>query len=274
MGCGDNELHLAVVEDGSVREIMPVQSLVVVVPVYNEEESLPSLFAGLHDLRQSLIGRRLRVVFVDDHSDDQSSALIRQACAENDWFSFVRLARRSGSHVAVIAGFEQCEEDCAVFIAADLQDPPQLLPRMVDLCDQGYDVVWGVRDGNDTRNAFDATASRLFYVLMHALLRSRDLPRKATFALLSRRAYRRLVRECSQQPILHVNIPQLGYSAASVIFRKPPRQAGHSKWTFIRKVGALYGAIVSAVRPPQEIRRPLYYIEDRGGLPARVGDGT
>lgn len=256
-----------------LRETMPVQSLAIVVPVYNEEGSLPPLFAALHDLRQSLSERRLRVVFVDDHSDDHSAALIRQACAENDWFSFVRLSQRSGSHIAVIAGFDQCAEDCAAFIAADLQDPPQLLPGMVDLCGQGYDVVWGARDNNDAHDTFNAAASTLFYLLARAMVRPYDLPRQATFVLLSRRAYRRLVYNCSQRPILHVNIAQLGYPAATVTFRKPTRQAGRTKWTFVRKVIALYDTIISSARFPRRERRPLYQIEDTAGLTPRTCNG-
>jgi len=193
----------------------------------------------------------VKVLFVDDHSGDRSTAIIRQACAENEGFAFVRLSRRCGSHVAIIAGLAHCHEDCAAFIAADLQEPPELLQRMIELCRQGHDVVWAARDNNDVHGALDAAASRLFYLAMRKLSGSGELPpSQASFALLSRRAYRNLVRNCEHQSSLWVEIPRLGYSVATVTFHKLPRQKGRSKWNISTKLVAFLDAIVSSTYFP------------------------
>lgn len=227
-----------------------IRSLGIVVPVYNEAEALPELFAALHELRRTLPGVELNVLFVDDHSGDGSATLIRKACAEADEFSYIRLSRRSGSHIAVLAGFAHCRADCAAFIAADLQDPPQLLMQMVELCQQGHDVVWAARDNNDMHGALDAASSRLFHWTMQRLSGLAALPHQASFALLSRRAYRNLVRDFEPRSSLLVEIPRLGYAVATVNFRRAPRRKGRSKWSFARKLVAFLDAIVASTYVP------------------------
>jgi dolichol-phosphate mannosyltransferase len=212
---------------------------------------------------------RLRVVFVDDHSDDQSGAIIRQASAQADWIGYVRLARRFGSHVAIVAGFDQCREDCAAYISADLQDPPDLLAQMVKLCEQKFDVVWAVRNNNDKHGRLDAAGSKLY----HTLLRARMLPYRATFVLLSRHAYRQLVRNCGKWPSLHVDIARLRLRTTSVTYHRPPRVAGRSKWTFARKTLALCNAVVSSAGLLRHMRNgPVYRIEGAAEQQACAGD--
>ncbi len=227
-----------------------IRSLAIVVPIYNEAEALPELLAALHEVRRSLPGIEVNVLFVDDHSDDGSTALIRKACAETEGSAFIRLSRRSGSHIAIVAGFAHCRADCAAFIAADLQDPPQLLGQMLEQCRQGHDVVWAARDNNDMQGALDAASSRLFHWAMQRLSGLAALPHQASFALLSRRAYRNLARDFEPRSSLLAEIPRLGYAVATVKFRRAPRRKGSSKWSFARKLVAFFDAIVASTYVP------------------------
>ena len=222
-----------------------IASLAVVIPVFNEAAALPDLFEALEGLKRKIDPCGLHVYFVDDHSDDDSPHLLRKACERFDWFSFLRLSRRLGSHAAVIAGLAQCEEDCAAFIAADLQDPPDLLPRMMDLRRKGHDVVWAVWNTADRSRVEDA-ASRLFHFLMQRISESGQFPYRASFALLSRRAYCNMVRSCGQRPSLLVEIPRLGYDVATIAFDKPPRRKGRSKWSLSRKFLAFMDALIAS----------------------------
>jgi glycosyltransferase involved in cell wall biosynthesis len=227
-----------------------IRSLAIVVPVFNEEESLPALFLALEALRARLVSVEIRIVFVDDHSDDLTTNLLRKYCSDTRGADFLRLSRRSGSHVAVLAGLSHCHEDCAAFIAADLQDPPELLPRMVSLIQEGNDVVWAARDNDASQGWTDAAASRLFHKLLQRFSNLSDLPYQATFALLSKRAYQNLVRNCSLRSFLFVEIPRLGYRVASITFRKPERMAGQSKWSLRQKLIAFADAFVTSTYVP------------------------
>jgi dolichol-phosphate mannosyltransferase len=222
----------------------PIRSLAIVIPVFNEAEGIPALLSALREFRAGFDGP-VRVIFVDDHSGDASPDMLRRACAGTDWFSYIRLSRRSGSHVAIIAGLAQATEGCAVFLSADLQDPPSLIPRMVALCGQGHDVVWAVQEGGESRR-LDEALSAVFHSLMRVISNVGELPFRCSFALLSRRAYRHLVENASAFPSLLVDIPRLGFAVGTVPFRKPPRAFGRSKWNLSHKIKLLFDSMVSA----------------------------
>lgn len=233
-----------------MTRINAINSLALVIPVYNETEGLEYLFNALKAFRETLAGVSLRVMFVDDHSNDGTDLVLSRACQHTDWFSFIRLSRRAGSHMAIIAGLSHCKEDCAAFVAADLQDPLEIIPRMMELCRNGHDVVWGVRDGRDGQTRFEHYSSNLFYKAMRKLSNIGSLPFQASFALLSKRAYTKLACNAGPRASLIVEIPYLGFSVAEIPFRKPPRKFGQSKWTLGRKVLALADAVVSSSYMP------------------------
>src|ERR1051326_152535 len=138
-------------------------TLSVVIPVYNEGEGLFLLADRLKSVLEKLdVG--WEVVLVDDHSADKTPVVLRQIC-EDPAFRFYRLARNSGSHVAILAGLEQSRGECAVFLAADLQDPPELIPQLLDLWRQGYDAIWAVRAGREGISLSERAFSFLFYWL-------------------------------------------------------------------------------------------------------------
>lgn len=227
-------------------EVRPIRSLGLVVPVHNEKAGLPILFQALKDFQATLADLAIRVVFVDDHSTDATPNLLRKACADTPWFSFLRLSTWAGSHTAIVAGLDQCREDCAVFLAADLQTPLTLLPAMIDLCRQGRDVVWGSYESNENQGRSEMLTSRLFHAIMQRISSVGELPFQPGFAMLSRRAYTNLVRNCSRRASLIVEIPRLGYSVATLTYKKPKRVAGTSKWTLSRKLLVFLDAIVAA----------------------------
>ena len=107
--------------------------LSIVLPVFNEEPGIPRLLAALRAFRHEHADLGVEVIFVDDHSSDESPELLSEACRHEPGFRFLRLTRNSGSHVAILAGMAHSRGDCVVFMAADLQDPLDLLPQMIQL---------------------------------------------------------------------------------------------------------------------------------------------
>jgi dolichol-phosphate mannosyltransferase len=228
----------------------PISSLALIIPAYNEAEGLPELFAALEKVRSALSHMSLRVLIVDDHSDDATPALLSAAANERDWLDFIRLSRRSGSHVAIIAGLSRCSEDFAAFVAADLQDPPELLGEMLDKARQGNDVVWAVRANTDGQGWLEMLTSRLFHRLMRVISDVGQLPFQASFALLTKRAYTGLVRNAGARASLIVEIPALGFGVATVPFVRRDRVAGRSKWNVSRKLAAFADATVASSSMP------------------------
>src|SRR5437867_1230934 len=108
---------------------MKSPTLSLVIPVFNEEGNLPALLLRLKELLSSIGEKSTEIIFVDDHSADKSPALLKAACRENPAFHYLRLSRNRGSHVAILAGLEHARGQCAVFLASDLQDPPELITQ-------------------------------------------------------------------------------------------------------------------------------------------------
>lgn len=143
-------------------------TLSIVIPVFNEEESVGELTDRLRKLAASLSGSvDTEVVFVDDHSTDNTPKLLAAICEDTPSFKFIRLSRNSGSHVAIIAGLSLCTGAAGVFLAADLQDPPELIEQMLSKWNEGNDVVWAVREGREGVSSFSVFLSNLFYKIFN-----------------------------------------------------------------------------------------------------------
>src|SRR5512141_1341456 len=119
--------------------------LSIVIPVFNEEAVIPVLVERLRSFVSRLSPLLTEIVLVDDHSTDRSPELLKDVCRTDPRFRYARLAKNSGSHLAILAGLAQARGECAVFLAADLQDPPELILEMLQLWRAGHHVVWAVR---------------------------------------------------------------------------------------------------------------------------------
>jgi len=131
----------------------------IVIPVYNEEENLRTLFARLHSVMKG-IGSPFEILFTDDGSRDRSLAILKELAAEHPEVKVIEFNGNFGQHMAILAAFEKCSGDIVVTLDADLQNPPEEIPKLVAEMEKGHDVVGSVRrKRRDT--LFRKTASRL-----------------------------------------------------------------------------------------------------------------
>lgn len=219
--------------------------LSVVIPVFNEEAVLPALIQRLRAFMKRLSPLTVEVILVDDHSRDRSGALLKQASAEDSRFRYVRLAKNSGSHVAILAGMSRAQGACAVFLAADLQDPPELILEMLNLWRSGHHVVWAVREEREGISSVDLFLANTFYRLLNLLGEVNLPPRGSDFALLDRKVIDALLQSTGSHPSIGGEIARLGFSTAQIPYTKEKRAAGESKWSFGRKLKAFADAFVA-----------------------------
>lgn len=220
-------------------------ALSIVIPVFNEEAALPALVKRLCAFGERLTPLVAEIVLVDDHSTDRTSELLRDICRKDSRFSYVRLAKNSGSHVAILAGLAQARGECAVFLAADLQDPPELILQMLELWRAGHHVVWAVREEREGVSKIDLFLSNFFYRLLNLLGEVNLPPRGSDFALLDRKALEALLKSSGSHPSIGGEIARLGFSTAQISYTKEKRAAGTTKWTFKKKLTAFADAFVS-----------------------------
>ena len=214
----------------------------IVLPVYNEEQVLPKLFERLLPVMEDM-HRDYEIILVDDGSKDRSLELLRSHAS--DKVIIVELSRNYGQHAAVFAGFEMCTGDIVVTLDADLQNPPEEIPRLVEVLEKGnYEVVGTVRKMRQD-SAFRKTASRIV----------NDLARRITGVRLNDwgcmlRAYRRHIVDYMLASQEHsAFIPALATSFARDITEievgHEERLAGQSKYSLLKLISLYFDLVTS-----------------------------
>lgn len=208
----------------------------LVIPVFNEEACLPALVSRLELWLNDTSEFETDVLFVDDHSSDKTPTLLGEVCATHPTWRFIRLAANSGSHIAIFAGLEHVKGDCAVFLAADLQDPPELVSDMVARWREGHQVVWAVREEREGVAASEMLFADLFYWLMNRFSAITVPPKGSDFALIDAQVIGALRQSMSASPYLMGEIARLGFSQSKLGYTKAERSAGETKWNLGRKL--------------------------------------
>lgn len=218
--------------------------LSIVIPIFNEEAAIPALLERLRGIAGQLSPLAVEILLMDDHSSDRSPELLREVSLLDPRFRFARLAKNSGSHVAILAGFAESRGECAVFLAADLQDPPELIPKMLDLWRAGNQVVWAAREEREGVSKFDVFLSNTFYRLLNLMGEVNLPPRGSDFALVDRKVIDALLKSTGSHPSVIGEIARLGFTQAQINYTKAQRVAGTTKWTMGRKLKAFADAFV------------------------------
>lgn len=224
-------------------------TLSIIIPLYNEADNIPTLTARLDALIGGL-DAAVEILLVDDHSSDATPSLLRDLCAHDARYRYLRLAANRGSHVAIAAGLAYARGDCAVFLAGDLQDPPELIPDLVARWRAGDHIVWAVRAERKGLSLFDKMTSRLFYAVLNRFSTAQLPPTGADFALLDRKVIDQLLRAAGPNFSLGMEIARLGYRQAQIPYVKAARLHGESKWNLERKLRAFADAFISTSYVP------------------------
>jgi len=216
--------------------------LAIVVPCYNEEEVLPETIIRLSELLDGLVQKGKaaedsKIYYVDDGSRDKTWQLICDQAKLSPRVGGVKLSRNRGHQNALLAGLEVTIEDAVVSIDADLQDDIGVIERMVDEFDQGYDIVYGVRNDRTADSFLKRSTAELFYKLL-GFLGVNVVFNHADFRLLSRKALDALKEYEEVNLFLRGVVPTLGFNSCEVGYARVERFAGESKYPF-RKMLAL-----------------------------------
>ena len=122
-----------------------MKKISIIIPAYNEEESLPFLYDKLNELMDHMEQYEFEILFVNDGSKDKTIELIKEYREKDSRYCYIDFARNFGKEIAMIAGLDYATGDCAIFMDADLQDPPELIPQLVKYWEEGYDDVYAQR---------------------------------------------------------------------------------------------------------------------------------
>ena len=237
----------------------------IITAFLNEEGNL-LLFRERLGAVLSQIDADAEIVLVDDHSHDRSAAIAKQWFGEDRRVKYVRLSRSSGSHAAYSAGLAHCSGDCALLLAADLQDPPETIPELLAKWREGYDVVWAARRGREGESFSTRLFSRLYYQLMRRIALPEMPAGGADFLLMDRR----VIDAYNAIPEKHTSflamILWMGFRQTVIEYVKQARHAGKSKWNFSKKLKLAMDSVVSFSYLPIRAMSLLGFLMAGGGI--------
>lgn len=203
--------------------------LSVVIPSYNEEQSVPLAAAGIGGVLKGA-GIPHELIFVDDGSKDRTWDEIRQAADASPQVRGVRFSRNFGKEAAIFAGLAAAKGSCCVVIDCDLQHPPEKIVEMYRLWQQGFQVVEGVKTHRGRETPLRSAAAKTFYAIISRAT-GIDMSRASDFKLLDRAAVDALLTMREKSAFFRALSSWVGFSSAQVEFEVQPRAAGQSKWS-------------------------------------------
>lgn len=246
---------------------MPLRTTIdCVIPCYNEQDALPSLFSRLRKLRKaSEIDVLLRYIFIDDGSSDCTFHILQKFAMEEPDVSVIRLSRNFGHQVAVTAGIDASDSDYVAILDADLQDPPELIIDMLHKAEDGFDVVYGKRVGREREKLFKLVTAKLFYRFLNYLCDTEIPTDTGDFRLISRRVADAFKAMPEKRRFVRGMIPWLGFPSAPMEYIRKPRVAGETKYPFIKMARFAIDASLSFST------KPIYLATSIGAILALAG---
>ena len=218
-----------------MHESQVCTELSVVIPCYNEDAVIHELYRRVAQACRSLVGNSYELVFVNDGSFDKTWTMLQELAHIDDSIVAVDLSRNYGHQLALSAGLSLARGERILVIDADLQDPPELLPDMMRLMDDGANVVYGQRIERDGETWFKKVTARAFYRL---LLRITDVPippDTGDFRLMSRQVLNALLAMPEQQRFIRGMVTWIGFRQVPLEYHRDKRFAGETKYS-LRKM--------------------------------------
>ena len=203
--------------------------LSIVVPAYNEEEVLPEFHKRLTSVLEEVEGS-CEILYVNDGSSDRTLEVLNNFKDPRVWI--IDLSRNFGKEIALTAGLDHARGEAVVVIDADLQDPPELIPKFIEKWQEGYDVVYARRTARDGETFIKKATAKLFYRFIQGVSRVKIPEDTGDYRLLSRRAVEALKQLRETHRFMKGLFAWIGYPQIAVNYRRDPRFAGSTKWSY------------------------------------------
>lgn len=208
----------------------------IIIPFLNEEENIPNLIGSLDQFFKKKQLLSCEVVFVDDGSTDASIHVLLKGLNRCHFSAkVIKLSKNFGSHAAVRAGLLSASGDCAMFLAADQQDPLELISDLLNKIDEGYDIVFALR-GNTASGFLERLFTKTYAFLMHKYVHKNYPVNGFDVVLFNRKVIDNLNKNIESNSSILLQILIMGFKQAYILYEKVPRQKGSSKWTLGKKV--------------------------------------
>lgn len=230
-----------------------MKRITLLIPAYNEEPVLEKLYSRLAALADKEKAYEFEFLFVNDGSRDQTLSVIETLGAQDSRISYVNLSRNFGKEIAMIAGIDHVQSDALVIIDADLQDPPELIPKMIKHWEEGYDDVYARRTSRKGESWLKKLTSTLFYRILQRTTHIEIQRDTGDFRLLDRRCVDAIKQLRENQRYTKGLFSWIGYKKKEITYARDPRAAGITKWNYFKLINLAIDGIVSFTTAPLRI---------------------
>lgn len=235
---------------------MDMTEISIVVPVYNEEETIPELYARLLDLlnrfyeKHALASDCIEIIFVNDGSKDNTLPKLIAIAQQHASFKVVNLSRNFGHQVAVTAGTELAVGNAVVLIDADLQDPPEFILDLYEKYKEGYDVVYAIRQKRDGENYFKQTTAKIFYRLLQRITNLNIPLDTGDFRIMGRNVVDVIRAMKEKHRFIRGMVTWVGFKQTGLPYHRKERFAGQSKYPLIKMIRFAWDGITAFSTSP------------------------
>ncbi|HXJ76079.1 MAG TPA: glycosyltransferase family 2 protein, partial [Candidatus Dormibacteraeota bacterium] len=224
----------------------------IVVPIYNEQAVLPAFLQELSRVCRGLFQEYgpVEIILVNDGSQDQTWELISAQCQRDPAYVGMNLSRNFGHQLALSAGLESARGDVVISMDADLQDPPEMIPRLLEAYREGYEVVYATRAERGRESWVKRVTAKAFYWLI-GKISGVAVPRNTgDFRLLSRRALAELAKLRETHRFLRGLVPWIGFPQTQVVYDRGDRAAGSTHYPLTKMLLLAFDGIASMSTAP------------------------
>ena len=230
-----------------------MKKITILVPAYNEEESLNALYERISKIMNEMSNYEFELLFVNDGSRDNTLKIIKELRKKDERICYVDFSRNFGKEIAMIAGLDYATGDCVIIMDADLQDPPELIPRMVELWEQGYDDVYAKRKSRAGETWLKKFTSKMYYKVLQSLTKVEIQKDTGDFRLLDRRCVNALKKMRESGRCSKSMFSWIGYNKKEIMYDRDPRFAGQTKWNYKKLIDLAIDGITSFTTSPLRI---------------------
>ena len=230
-----------------------MKTVTILIPTYNEQAVLAPLYKRLTALANNNKKYNFEFLFINDGSTDNTLSIIKNYAKTDTRISYVNLSRNFGKEPAMLAGFDYTTGDATVIIDADLQDPPELIPKMISYWEDGYDDVYAKRRSREGESWFKKKSSSIFYKLLQKSTNVDIQVDTGDFRLLDKRAINALREIRESQRYTKGMFSWIGFKKKEITYDRDPRAAGETKWNYPKLVNLAIDGITSFTTAPLRI---------------------
>ncbi len=222
-------------------------------PCFNEEKNLPVLYERFKKVAADNPAYDFHLLFIDDHSSDGTWKFIESVCQQDSMVSGIRLARNVGSHAACTAGLQHVEGDCVIAMSSDLQDPPEIIPRLIEEWMKGAKIVWASRRTHERENALAGLMGKIYWYVMRKYVLPETHFNGADFFLADKQVIEVINKITERNRSLLALLSSVGFEQTTILYDKQKRLHGRSKWKLARKIKFTIDSILGFTHLPVRI---------------------